>query len=295
MLEEIRARLETIAADQALVDEASYSGRAEALDALEVHVFDRLDGLAQTAEHVALRHSAERLRSQLASVDAKLFRRLRADIRDGACRGPALREAIEAYVGPELLGGGPDTPAGYSDLDTFLDGVLGIAAIPAATAALAPEMVPYQKTPARVMLRLIEFAGLTERSVFYDLGSGLGHVPIMAHLLTGAHATGVEVEPAYCEAARAAAAGLDLAHVTFAQGDARLANYTGGTHFFLYTPFQGRMLDAVLARLSAEARARPLRLVTFGPCTPHVARQPWLACEQSHQDAAGELAVFRSR
>jgi hypothetical protein len=64
--------------------------------------------------------------------------------------------------------------------------------------------------------------------------------------------------------------------VTFHNVDAREADYTDGTFFFLYTPFTGRILQAVLARLETEARTRSITIAAYGACTSDVARQPWL-------------------
>jgi hypothetical protein len=64
--------------------------------------------------------------------------------------------------------------------------------------------------------------------------------------------------------------------VTFHNVDAREANYTDGTFFFLYTPFTGRLLQTVLARLETEARTRPITIATYGACSRDVAQQTWL-------------------
>jgi hypothetical protein len=40
-------------------------------------------------------------------------------------------------------------------------------------------MVPYQPTPVRHILHLIAAAMVAEDDVFVDLGSGLGHVPLL--------------------------------------------------------------------------------------------------------------------
>jgi hypothetical protein len=39
---------------------------------------------------------------------------------------------------------------------------------------------------------------ITQADVFFDLGSGLGQVPILVNLLSGAAAKGMEFEPVYC-------------------------------------------------------------------------------------------------
>ena len=55
--------------------------------------------------------------------------------------------------------------------------------------------------------------------------------------------------------------------VRFLNFDACNVDYTDGTVFFMYTPFTGKLLDAVLATLARQARHRPITLCTYGACT----------------------------
>jgi hypothetical protein len=295
-IEEIRSALEAIERELALAEAEQFGRRAEALDRLEFHIIDRIDGLLRGAEHPeelgALRRAAERERRRLEAIDDRLFQRLRADIRGGAYRGAALQALIEAYVGGDASRG--QEAFGYDTLDLFVNGLLLSAPLPEAPEAIEPEMVFYQKTPARIIFELIRQAELTEHDLFYDIGSGLGHVPILVNLLSGVQARGVEREPAYCAYARARAAELNCARVAFVEGDAREADYSDGTVFFMYTPFAGSVLLAALERLRAASRGRAIRLFTYGPCTPTVARQRWLSRVDPHGDDIYRLGEFRT-
>ena len=161
-----------------------------------------------------------------------------------------------------------------------------------ATQAPEPEMVHLEPTPARVVLEMVDRLHLQLEDVFYDLGSGLGQVAILVHLLSGIRTIGVEVEPAYYEVACDRAWVLGLSDVCFVNEDARTADYMRGSVFYLFTPFKGQMLQAVLDRLHQEARARPIRVCSYGPCTPHVAQQPWLRSVGPGADHEFKLAVF---
>src|SRR5206468_2904352 len=119
---------------------------------------------------------------------------------------------------------------------------LGIATRPDATRGSDPEMVHYEPTPARVILDLVDHAGLRADDVLYDLGSGLGQVVILVNLLTGIPTRGVECQSALCAAARGYAEGLGLWDVAFVEADARAVDFADGTMFYLFTPFRGRML-----------------------------------------------------
>ena len=65
-----------------------------------------------------------------------------------------------------------------------------------------------------------------------------------------------------------------------------------GTLFYLYTPFAGSILRAVLAALAAQARQRPIRVCTFGPCVRTIAQERWLDPEDGAD--AQRICFFRS-
>jgi hypothetical protein len=294
---ETQADLEAIERDRALYDEAGFGSRLQALDTIEFTILKRVEGLlaagSQAGALLSLQQRAESVRSRLEAIDEKLFDRLRAGIRSGALRGAELRRHLEAYAGS---GRGRRCQDGdtYDSLDALIGGVLLAEAAPAPTAEREPEMVFYQPTPARIVFELVERAGLQESNTFYDLGSGLGQVVILVNLLSGAPAKGIEIDQAYREYAKRCAQALDLSGVQFVHADAREADYAGGTVFFLYTPFEGRMLQKVLDRLKQEAGTRTIRVYTYGPCTFAVARQDWLAPEEQGAYRVDRLAGFSS-
>jgi hypothetical protein len=295
---EIQSDLETIEKNAALYEETNFDSRAEAIDFIELNVIDRIEALLRTInqpeELTALKQSAERVKRQLEEIDDNLFQRLRADIRSGVCTGTALKGLIDEYVGDDSKGSRQQDKIGYDSLDVFINGLLLINPVPIETKTREPEMVSYQQTPARIINALVEKAHLTGQDVFYDLGSGLGQVPILVHLLSRATAKGIEFEPAYCDYARACAAALNLSQVEFINVDARTADYSDGTVFFMYTPFKGGLLQAVLEKLRGEARKKRIRLLTYGPCTPEVCRQSWLKDVDPNGADLYQLGVFRS-
>jgi histone methylation protein DOT1 len=296
---EIQSDIEAVEKNSALYEETNFDSRVAAIDHIEFNVIDRIEGLLQTTnppeELIPLKRYAERVKRQLENIDDNLFQRLRAEIRMGNYAGTALKGLINEYVGRDSKGYKQQDEIGYDSLDVFINGLLLIQPVPIETKAREPEMVFYQPTPARIIFELIEKARLTQEDVFYDLGSGLGHVPILVNLLSGATAKGIEFEPAYCDYARVCAADLNLSYVEFINLDARIADYSEGTVFFMYTPFEGRVLQEVLEKLCGESRRRRIRLFTYGPCTPQVFRQSWLKCLDQNGDQLYKLGVFRSR
>lgn len=294
---EIRADIEAIASDTALYEEMNFSERAEALDSLEFDVIERIESLRLTdgwSEALrALKQRAEMVRGQLNGIDEGLYQKLREYVASGYYTSAELRQRLIGCAGDgSSLGNVNDE--GYDSLDALVSGFLLTEVALEEIRQQEPEMVFYQPTPARIVLEMAEKADLQQDDVFYDIGSGLGQVSILMHLLSGVRAKGVEVEPAYCDYARRCARGLNLSQVEFINVDAREADYSDGTIFFLYTPFEGRMLERVLERLKYESRKRRIQLYTYGPCTLQVARQRWLERVDQNGNHANRLAIFRT-
>ncbi|MCU0491214.1 MAG: class I SAM-dependent methyltransferase [Chloroflexaceae bacterium] len=298
-LHNIQSALESIKNDATLCEEANFGQRAAALDGLEFLIIDRIDGLLATAppshELLVLKQHAESLRQQLEAVDERLFQRLRQEIALGDCRGVAFQHMLDRYVGHHPHERKRNDEPGYDLLDLFVNGLLLAHPLPDETQEREPEMVFYQQTPARIILELAAKLQPAAGTVFYDLGSGLGHVPMLVHLLTEMPTRGVEWEPAYWAYAQRCAAELNLQGVTFITADARSADYNDGTIFFLYTPFEGWMLQEVLRRLRREADSRPIWLASYGPCSATLARQPWLTCAEPGVVQRDRLMVWKSR
>ena len=159
----------------------------------------------------------------------------------------------------------------------------------------ADEMIHYESTPVSALLELVDRVPLTCADRFVDIGSGLGQVVLLVHLLTGVEALGLEVMPAFVERARCEAAALAIDGVTFRQGDARTANLCAGTVYFLFSPFRGQMLQTALNRLRREATTRRLTICSFGPCTEQIAAERWLTIQEPGMNHEFRLAVFHSR
>jgi hypothetical protein len=137
-------------------------------------------------------------------------------------------------------------------------------------------LIGYHPSALSAIVRLLFEVPVTRDDWFFDLGAGLGKAVLLAHLLTGARSHGVELQPELCEAACASAARLGLGdRVTFEQGDARAVALGTGTVFFLYSPFDGPVLDLVLERLHIVARRREIVVAALGLDLAHRAR--WLS------------------
>ena len=164
--------------------------------------------------------------------------------------------------GTELLAWLAGHPPGARD--AAIERLFGIAQPPATPAVLGESRMPYMPSAIAPVVRAVLEVPVTSGDVFVDLGAGLGKVAMAVHLLTGARARGVELQPQLVEAASEQAAALDLAGVSFVESDALDADLEDATVVFLYLPFTGDVLAGVLQRLEAVARRRQLVLCTLG-------------------------------
>ncbi|HWX65318.1 MAG TPA: hypothetical protein VNZ27_02720 [Rhodanobacter sp.] len=288
----LQALINELEQDRTLREPARLRERSDVLDRLETWRICELphEVSAETAVEAQLRDRIEALCTDLESIDYRLCQSIRQDIQRGAgaCR---LLEWAQA-AGSDQDAGSHAPGDSYDYLDALISGVLQIDEPEAPLAELAAEMVFYQPTPARHIFDMIARTALDERDVLIDLGSGLGQVPLLAAICTGARCIGIEWEAAYVDCARRCAHALNLGQVTFVQGDVRVADLSAGTVFYLYTPFEGAMLREVLDRLMAEAAGREIRICTLGPCTATIARERWLQPVGSWE--IHRPAVFRS-
>ncbi|MBX5481874.1 MAG: hypothetical protein IRZ16_08570 [Myxococcaceae bacterium] len=182
----------------------------------------------------------------------------RSQVRSGGLRGTELLRRLRAVP---LL-----------ERDAWTDVLLGLEEEAPDTLDLPPESIPYLPCGVDEILRMVEEAPLGADDVFVDLGSGAGRVVMLAHLLTGARAVGVEIQGLLVTHATASSAALGLSGVSFVHANAADTELEGSV-FFLYAPFNGETLKRVLRRLEEVARKRPIRICALGL---ELASEGWL-------------------
>jgi hypothetical protein len=268
--------------DRSLLEPDRLRERLEALDRLDASLAflpdanEGVPGSGSKGGELSVR--ARALCARLEAANEELYEAIRGEIRRGRGRDALLRWVQTCS---EEAGGNAGYGARYDYLDELVSGVLQFEEPEAGEASREPEMVFYQPTPARHIFdliggNLIGGAALSAEDVVVDLGSGLGHVPLLVSICTEARSIGIELEAAYVECARRCTQRLNVKKATFLCQDARAADLSGGTVFYLYTPFAGSILRDVLDRLGRETATRRIRICTYGPCTAVVAKEPWL-------------------
>jgi len=256
-------------------------------------VLDRLDRIAGDWTGLSAYPDAEiagvrALRIRLEAVNQVLYEEARAEIlREGSSR------RFRQWLAGDEAGVSPRPGLSFDLRDEIVSGVLPLREPDEPEVPRSAEMLAYQPTPARHVVDLIARCELSCEDLLVDLGSGLGHVPLLVSMLTGNPTLGVELEPAYVGCARECADSLRIRQARFVAEDARAADLSSGTVFYLYTPFTGAILRDVLDRLRQEARNRPIRIGSLGPCTGTLLRQEWL--QASAPADTGRIAMFESQ
>ena len=253
-----------------------------------IDALDRLDfflGSAGPRSGVSVRRAVA-MRARLDAANVAVYDAVRQEIRQGSVAD--VWQWLRSQRETEL----PRPGLSYDSLDEIVSGLLRLHVPEMELPELAEEMVFYQPTPARHILDLIEHLGLQEADRLIDFGAGMGHVSLLASMLSGCQSVGVEVQAAYVAAARRCAADLGLERARFVAQDVRDADLGWGTIFYLYTPFRGSMLAEVLRRLEEESRRRPMRIASLGPCTSEIAAQRWVRSVSALEE--GRVSLFEA-
>jgi hypothetical protein len=198
----------------------------------------------------------------------------RADLGAGWLRGAALLERLLAVP--------------FLERDVWLDEALGIEPPPPDVPDLPRGAVPYLPCGVDEIIAMVRQVPLRSDDELVDLGSGLGRVVVLAHLLSGARACGIEIQEPLVHRATELTAALRLDAVSFRQADAA-SSALDGTVFFLYAPCNGAMLARLLARLQEVARRHAIVVCSVGL---ELGGVDWLAPRSS---SSVSLAIYDSR
>ncbi len=297
MLRGLQSLIGELEQDCSLNEPDQLRQRIDALDRLDAFLLDeqfdsQLPAIANQSIGEEIYPRAKALYTKLELANSELFQTIRHEIQRATGPYGLLQQlAKQSDQDGDVIGSA--NGEGYDYLDELVSGILQFEKPAACVARLPEEMVFYQPTPARHIFDLIRHTALTGSDVLVDLGSGLGHVPLLTSICTNALSIGIELQAAYVDCARQSAQALNLNKVVFFQQDARAADLSSGTVFYLYTPFIGTILRTVLDSLRREAAIRRIRICTFGPCTAIIAKEQWL--ETLGPSEVHQIAIFSSR
>lgn len=255
-------------------------------------------------DYLSLLRRGASLQEQLVEVNRCLFKKLRTQISQQGLRGDELRSALNQFTTYR-----PDQQGFFHSgdgLDQLVKGIVQTTIAPEPLRDAVLEMIHLEMTPMSVVLELSDRILFDDADIFVDIGSGLGEICLLIHLLKGVGTRGIEIEPAYVDRAKEVAAHIigDSNKVSFELGDARSAEYNRGTIFFLFTPFTGQIFRSVTEKIRKSLIAnkqtnqgieikkpRPL-ICTHGDITLEVAQLPWLHVQHPADLHPSRLALF---
>ncbi len=291
---DIGSELDALERDVTLDEPDRLNEREEA-----IHLLAYLDDLLASPSQEAVTRAALRMRmdalgSRLEAATARLVANVQEQTRAGHLRGASLRALLDRYTayrpeGPRFL------HLNYEPVDILVGGVFALDRPIEESVPRSRDMVHLEFSPTSIVLEIVDRLSLGPGDLFVDLGAGLGQVAMLVHMLTGVRARGIEMQPTYVAAARDTAREFGLRGVEFLVADARAADYGEGTAWYLFTPFHGEILQAVLARLREQSHRKELRICTYGPTTIEVSRCAWLRSVDGGLPHTSCLGLFAPR
>jgi len=121
----------------------------------------------------------------------------------------------------------------------------------------APDLGAFVPTPIEVVEQMLELAEVTKDDVVYDLGSGDGHIVILAAKRYGARGVGVEIDPRLVWFSQRDAKRAQVDHlVSFRQQDALTVDISPATVVTLYLTRDANLLLRSILRRQLRAGAR---------------------------------------
>ena len=183
---------------------------------------------------------------------------LRAELRSGrSIASPLGRELRRrcSFADERTLRLGP--------ADEYFDALIELTDKPPVPEQFAEDKIGYVEASVEAVLRMINAVKLEASDVVCDIGSGLGRIPILVHLLTGLPTCGVELDPQLAARAEQLLQKNALLDVTLVQGSALDVDLSPVTVFSFNLPFDGDLLSQFLARIRPRPGSRPICIYPY--------------------------------
>ncbi len=112
--------------------------------------------------------------------------------------------------------------------------------------------------------------------VVYDLGCGYGRVVLYGALVTEAQWRGVDIVPHRIAEAQGIKEKFKIDNAQFRLGNVADQDFSDGTIFYLFDPFEQSILETVARRLEEIAKVRKIRVVSLYKSSLFLEKLPWL-------------------
>ncbi|MBI2119452.1 MAG: hypothetical protein HYT97_07500 [Elusimicrobia bacterium] len=141
----------------------------------------------------------------------------------------------------------------------------------------AMEQVTYEGTPYHKIRELLPALNLSSSDTLYDLGSGYGRLPLYAAMTTKiGKVKGVEISLERVAESNRVKNQLGLENVEFIPSNVRDYDFSDGTVFYLFNPFNDETLGIVVNKLKETAQKKKIRIISWGRSTSYFNQQDWL-------------------
>lgn len=292
ILQSIIREFEQYEQSHKLFEETNFNIRHRALETIRI-IRNSLRFSPNNTE-ASLTQRLENLENSIQSSNRTIYLKYHGLLQDRKLKSNEIRDILNqftSYKVNSLFTNHYDS----DNLDYLVDGILNYNLDDIRLPKRSSEYHHLEATPAKVVLDLMDQMKITKNDVFYDFGSGLGHVVILVHMLAGAKCIGIEIESSYCELANQNISSLNLNGVTIQNADVLEVDYDKGNIFFFYSPFSGKLLNDVMNKLQLLAIHKQIFVCTFGPITMDIAKVNWLTPRHEQMIAPFRLAIFNSQ
>ena len=195
-------------------------------------------------------------------------------LEDSETQKEILSQAGEQnYISSSILSGANSSP------DSLVDTAIGINEPESAKSSMweHEEQLTYMGTPYRNIGALVNSIDPDSDDIIYDLGSGMGRVPLYGAAVTEAEFHGIEFEENRVEKSREAAQDLGLENVEFTSGDVKKADFSDADTLYLFNPFNEETMESVIDDIREISKSNSdLQIVSAGPCNDDFENRNWL-------------------
>lgn len=292
MIETVKNEITRYSSSGEIRNDTDFLLRKRALESLAI--FRQLYRQANNRDELQeVAEQAHALETLINNTTATIIQRYRPYFFGKTASAQELRTLLNRFT---AYRSGDSNAVHYAEenLDYFIDAMFGFDLDHLRRPRYDDEMIHLERTPASVVLELLDRVEFSDTSLFMDLGSGVGHVIFLVTLLAGVRVVGLEIESIYYQESLRVMQQLSLPEVEIIHSDVRKVNLERGTVFFLFSPFIGSIMTDVLRKLHAVGNHKPITVCSYGQSTLRIQQEPWLQVEADKMLHPYRLAIFHN-